>query len=339
MLANTSQLFSRRQDEKKAEEELQAKDWRIDQLDKEVGQLTVQVNWAKKKLSSLDSWTTRFLIEKDSHELDVKTQCRLLGLKRSSVYYQPRPTQTVAEREAAMHQIQEKAPSYGYRRMTMALRRRQGFEVGEKRVRRLCRQLGLKALFPGRKTTVPHPPHRKYPYLLRGLPIERPNQVWASDMTYLRTERGFMYRVTVIDWYSRKVLAQRFSTTLDKRFCIEAVQGALERYGAPDIFNSDQGCQYTRHEMTGLLAAHGVRISMNGAGRCADNVIQERIFRTVKYEAVYLKSYESVSEMKQGVTAFLGFYNQERLHSSLDYMTPDEVYFANFNQLHQKLVS
>ena len=268
----------------------------------------------------------------------MKAQCQLLGLNRSSVYYQPRPKQTAAEMEAAMHRIQEKAPSYGYRRMTLDLRR-QGFEVGVKQVRRLRRQLGLKALFPGRKTPVSHPEHRKSPYLLRGLPIVRSNQVWASDITYLRTERGFMYLVTVIDWYSRKVLAQRFSNTLDKRFCLEAVQEALERYGTPEMFNSDQGCQYTSREMTGLLASQGVRISMNGAGRCADNVIQERIFRTVKYEEVYLKSYESVSEMKQGVTAFLDFYNQERLHSSLDYMTPDEVYFAHFNQLQEKLVS
>ena len=237
-----------------------------------------------------------------------------------------------------MHRIQEKAPSYGYRRMTLDLRR-QGFEVGIKRVRSLRRQLGLKALFPGRQTTVPHPEHRKYPYLLRGLPIERPNQVWASDITYIRTERGFMYLVTVIDWYSRKVLSHRFSNTLDKRFCIEAVPEALQRYGPPEIFNSDQGCQYTSHFMTGLLTAHSVRISMNGAGRCADNVIQERIFRTVKYEEVYLKSYESVSEMKQSVTTFLGFYNQERLHSTLGYKPPDEVYFANFNQLQQKRVS
>ena len=258
----------------------------------------------------MDSWITRSLVEKDSPDLDVKTQCQLLGLNRSSVYYQARPKQMAPEMETAMHRIQEKAPSYGYRRMTMQLRR-EGFEVGVKRIRSLRRQLGLKALFPGRKTTVPHPKHRMYPYLLRGLSIERPNQVWASDITYIRTERGFMYLVTVIDWYSRKVLSQRFSNSLDKRFGIEAVQEALERYGTPECFNSDQGCQYTSHEMTGLLAAHGVKISMNGAGRCSDNVIQERIFRTVKYEEVYLKSYESVREMKQGVTAFLGFYNQE----------------------------
>ena len=201
-----------------------------------------------------------------------------------------------------------------------------GHCANRKRVRRLMRVLGLAGMAPGPDTSRPHPQHKVYPYLLRGVEIERPNQVWSTDITYVRLARGFVYLVAVIDWYSRKVLAWRVSNTLDSGFCVDCLGQALQAYGNPEIFNSDQGCQFTSDAFTGTLKAQGIAISMDGRGRALDNIFVERLWRSVKYEDVYLKGYASVPELLLGLADYFAFYNAERFHQSLDYLTPDAVY-------------
>lgn len=216
-------------------------------------------------------------------------------------------------------------PFYGSRRMTAYLRGL-GHRINRKRVQRLMRTLGLAGIAPGPNTSQPHPQHKVYPYLLRGLEIDRPGQVWSADITYLRLPRGFVYLVAVIDWYSRQVLAWRLSNTLDSGFCVDCLEQALRAYGAPEIFNSDQGCQFTAEAFTGVLKGHGVAISMDGRGRALDNIFVERLWRSVKHEDVYLRGYASVPELVMGLTEYFAFYNTERRHQSLGYRTPDEVY-------------
>ena len=201
-----------------------------------------------------------------------------------------------------------------------------GHRVNRKRVQRLMGILGLAGMAPGPDTSRPHPQHKVYPYLLRGVEIDRPNQVWSSDITYVRLARGFVYLVAVIDWYSRKVLAWRVSNTLDSGFCVDCLGQALQDHGLPEIFNSDQGCQFTSEAFTGALKARGVTISMDGRGRALDNIFVERLWRSVKYEDVYLKGYDGVPDLLLGLADYFAFYNAERFHQSLDYLTPDEVY-------------
>jgi len=216
-------------------------------------------------------------------------------------------------------------PFYGYLKMTAWLRR-QHHLVNKKRVARLMQLMGLQAVFPGRKTSIPAKGHKIYPYLLRGLAITRPNQVWSTDITYIQMSKGFMYLAAVIDWYSRYVLSWTLSNTLDGAFCLEALEQALQR-GTPDIFNSDQGAQFTAHAFTNRLTADNIRISMDGRGRALDNIFVERLWRTVKYEDVYLKNYEAVPALTIGLTRYFPFYNEDRPHQSLDYRTPEEVHF------------
>jgi putative transposase len=218
-----------------------------------------------------------------------------------------------------------KHPFYGSRRMRAYLRSL-GYQVSRKRVRRLMRQLGLAGMAPGPNTSRPHPQHPVYPYLLRGVTIVRPNQVWSSDITYIRLERGFAYLVVVIDWYSRKVLSYRISNTLDAGFCVECLQEALSGYGPPEMFNTDQGVQFTSEAFTGVLKEHGVKISMDGRGRALDNIFVERLWRTVKYEDIYPKGYATLPELEAGVERYFGFYNGERLHQALGEQTPNAVY-------------
>lgn len=216
-------------------------------------------------------------------------------------------------------------PFYGSRRMTVYLRGL-GHRINRKHVQRLMRTLGLMGMAPGPHTSQPHPQHKVYPYLLRGVEIDRPGQVWSTDITYLRLPRGFVYLVAVLDWYSRKVLAWRVSNTLDSGFCVDCLEQALRAYGAPAIFNSDQGSQFTADAFTQVLKDHGVAISMDGRGRALDNIFVERLWRSVKYEDVYLKGYASVPELLLGLTEYFAFYNAERCHQSLGNLTPDAVY-------------
>lgn len=267
------------------------------------------------------------MIDRGLGSVSIRRQCELVGLNRSSFYYQPAGESE--ENLLLMRLIDRqytKTPFYGWPRMTAYLRR-EGYEVNPKRVRRLMALMGLEAIYPKRKTSVPAPGHKRYPYLLRGLRIERPCQVWSSDITYVPMRGGFLYLVAVIDWFSRYVLAWQLSNTLDGLFCRVALREALE-WGVPTIFNSDQGAQFTAEEFTGILEGAGVRISMDGRGRAMDNVFVERLWRTVKYEHIYLMDYGQVPELEAGLHGYFQFYNHERPHQSLGYRTPAEVHYG-----------
>lgn len=252
-------------------------------------------------------------------------QCALLGLPRSSWYYQPAaPDPLTQELLNRLDEQYTRTPFYGSRRMTAWLQS-QGYPVNRKRVRRLLQILGLEAIYPKPKTSQPAPSHRIYPYLLRGLPITHADQVWSADITYLRLAQGWLYLMAILDWYSRYVVAWEVSNTLDTAFCVTALERALAQT-QPGIFNTDQGCQFTSQEFTGRLHAAQVRISMDGRGRALDNIFVERLWRTVKYEEVYLKSYTSVPEAIRNLDAYFRFYNDERLHQALEYRTPATVY-------------
>ena len=252
-------------------------------------------------------------------------QCALLGLPRSSWYYQPRPpSATTQELLDRLDEQYTRTPFYGTRRMTAWLRS-EGYAVNRKRVRRLLQLLGLEALYPKPQTSTPSPGHRLYPYLLRGVPITHADQVWSSDITYIRLTQGWVYLVAILDWYSRYVVAWELSNTLDSAFCLAALERALAR-ARPTIFNTDQGSQFTSLEFTGRLQDAAVRISMDGRGRALDNVFVERLWRTVKYEEVYLKGYETVPVATRSLGEYFRFYNEERLHQALAYRTPAAVY-------------
>lgn len=259
--------------------------------------------------------------------LPVSRQCQVLALPRSTAYYRPAPVSetdlVLMRRIDALHL---EHPFLGSRQLRDTLRL-EGCPVGRKRVTRLMRRMGIEAIYRRKNTSKRHPQHPVFPYLLRGLTIERPNQVWAMDITYLPMKRGFVYLAVVLDWASRRILAWRLSNTLTPDFCIEAVEEAIARYGPPEICNSDQGSQFTSAAFTGLLRGHGIRISMDGRGCWRDNVFVERLWKTIKYEHVYLHAYESVTEARRQLTLYITFYNTRRPHSSLDGQTPDTVYF------------
>jgi putative transposase len=257
--------------------------------------------------------------------LSVRRQCELLGLSRSSLYYEP--ARETGEDLRLMRKIDEQytaCPFYGSRRMTAWLTD-QGEEVNRKRVQRLMRVMGLEAVYPKPRLSVAGRGHKVYPYLLRGVKIERPDQVWSTDITYVPMTSGFMYLAAVIDWFSRYVIAWKLSNTLDGSFCLEMLDEALKG-GRPEVFNTDQGVQFTAAAFTGRLESAGVAVSMDGRGRALDNVFVERLWRSVKYEDIYLRGYEAVPELYQGLGRYFIFYNNERLHQSLDYRTPAAVY-------------
>jgi len=260
------------------------------------------------------------------HALPKTRRCELLDVARSSAYYQPEP---FSEADLALmrliDEIHLERPFYGSRRVRDELEDR-GHSVNRKRVQRLMRQMGLRALYPRRRTSQPGKGHKIYPYLLRDLSVERANQVWATDICYIPMAKGFMYLVAIMDWYSRRVLSWRVSNTLDTDFCIAALEEALQRFGTPEIFNTDQGSQFTSETFTGVLKRHGVAISMDGKGRWVDNVFVERLWRSVKYEDVYLRAYETPTELRTGLARYFEFYNTRRRHSALDRRTPDAVY-------------
>jgi putative transposase len=267
----------------------------------------------------------RALIEPQHASISLARQCEFLGLARSSYYYQPVPESE--ENLLLMRLLDEqytRTPFYGIKKM-MAWLRTQGHEVNHKRVARLLRQMGLMAVYPGLRLSQPAEQAVRYPYLLRGLSIDRVNQIWSTDITYIRLHRGFLYLVAIMDWFSRYVLAWRTSITLETAFCLEALEQAFAQ-ARPEIFNHDQGSQFTSTAFTARLQAAGVRIRWDGRGRALDNIFVERLWRSVKYEEVYLKEYQSVSEAESGLNAYFQFYNQDRLHQALDYQTPVQVY-------------
>jgi putative transposase len=272
----------------------------------------------------------RLLIDVDHPQLSISRQCELLGLNRSSYYYEP----AVETREnlALMRVIDQQYtdhPDFGSRRMTIWLGER-GHEVNRKRVQRLMRLMGLEAIYPKPKLSLPGQGHKIFPYLLRDVKIDRVDQVWSTDITYVPMPQGFMYLAAVIDWYSRYVLAWRLSNTLDGSFCLELLDEALG-LGRPEVFNTDQGVQFTAEAFTSRLLSAGVAVSMDGKGRCLDNVFVERLWRSVKYEDIYLRRYETVPQLSQGLGRYFPFYNEERPHQSLDYRKPGQVYRAGRN--------
>ena len=267
------------------------------------------------------------MIEPSHPRLSVASQCALVSISRSAFYYSP--TGESPLNLALMRLIDAaflECPYYGSRQMARHLRR-QGYTVGRKRTARLMAKMGLSPIYQKPRTSVPHPQHLVYPYLLKGLLIDRPNQVWCADITYIPMRRGFLYLVAIMDWATRKVLAWRLSNTMEADFCIEALEEALARFGAPAIFNTDQGSQFTSPRFTDVLKDAGVRISMDGRGRWMDNVFIERLWRSLKYECVYLHAFETGSELRAGLTRWIACYNAHRPHSALGGQTPDETYY------------
>lgn len=267
------------------------------------------------------------MIETTHPALSIRRQCQLVGLHRGSFYY--RAALETPLNLALMRVMDEeytRTPFYGYRKMTARLQQL-GYTVNRKRVARLMHKMGLQAIYPRPRTSIPDQQHKKYPYLLRDLTIARPNQVWSTDITYVPMTGGFMYLVAILDWYSRFVLTWQLSNTLDGLFCLEALRMALHR-GKPEIFNTDQGVQFTAYDFTGELATHQIQISMDGRGRAFDNIFIERLWRTVKYENIYLKDYRTVPDLETGLGDYFRFYNYERTHQSLAYRTPADVHFS-----------
>jgi len=263
-----------------------------------------------------------------SSDLSIARQCRLLEVPRSSFYYQPVPIPD--EDLELMHLIDAchlEHPYYGSRRIKGYLLDEYGLVVARKRIKSLMRKMGIVPIYPKPNTSRPNKTHQTYPYLLRGLKIDRPNQVWCADISYIPMAQGFLYLVAIMDWYSRKVLSWSLSNTMEVHFCLEALDEAIRRFGVPEIFNTDQGAQFTSQAWTDRLKDQGVRISMDGKGRFMDNVFIERLWRSLKYEEVYLKAYDTVAEAKEGIGAWMCFYNIRRRHQGLGNKTPDSVYF------------
>ncbi|MGB9429167.1 MAG: IS3 family transposase [Gammaproteobacteria bacterium] len=293
-----------------------------------IGQQALELDFLQRGARSIGRTERQERIDRD-HALPVVRQCELLGMARSTAYYRPAP---VPEADLALmrclDELHLELPFYGSRRLVDALADR-GQHVNRKRVQRLMRLMGIEALQGRRNTSRPHPGHAIYPYLLRGLAIDRPNQVWCADVTYVPMAQGFAYLVAIMDWYSRKVLAWSLANTLAADFCTSTLQEALTTHGRPEIFNTDQGSQFTCPDFTGVLKEHAIAISMDGRGRWMDNVFIERLWKSVKYEDIYLKAYGSIPEARAGLTRYFAFYNRVRRHQSLDRRTPDDVYYTS----------
>lgn len=266
------------------------------------------------------------MIEPSNYNVSITTQCRLLSISRSGWYYDPKGEPPLNLK--LMRLIDEQflsTPYYGSRQMARHLRRT-GYCVGRHRVRRLMQLMGLRAIYQEPRTSQPHPEHRVYPYLLRNLAVTKPNQVWCTDITYIPIRRGFLYLVAIMDWHSRKVLSWRLSNTMDTHFCVEALEEALALYGRPEIFNTDQGSQFTSFDFTNVLKENGIKISMDGKGRWLDNVFIERLWRSLKYECVYLNAFETGLQARADISKWLVHYNETRPHSTFNGQTPNEVY-------------
>lgn len=270
------------------------------------------------------------MVETENQHISIRRQCELIDLPRSSFYRDITRVVDCVEimLMRAIDELYTANPSLGSRRMVRQLRKERDLVVNRKCVRRLMKKMGIESMAPKPDTSRPNKQHKVYPYLLRNLPVTRSNQVWATDITYIRMAGGFVYLVAIVDWFSRKVLSWEVSVTFDAAFCVSALERALRRFGTPEIFNTDQGSHFTSEDFTGVLKNHNVQISMNGKGRALDNIFVERLWRTVKYEEVYLKEYASVRELKTSLGRYFRYYNELRSHSSLNDQTPDEVYAA-----------
>lgn len=269
------------------------------------------------------------MIDPEHRKLPLTRQCRLIGLARSTAYHRPRKgADKDAELRNRIDELYTKWPFFGTRQMRDMLRR-EGWNVGRKRVRRLMRIMGLEAQCPKPNLSRPAKGHKVYPYLMRTIQVDRPNRAWCADITYIRMQDGFMYLMAVMDWYSRKVLSWSLSNTMDTGFCLRALEDAVRTHGVPEVFNTDQGCQFTSREWTEALKSHGIRISMDGRGRALDNAFVERLWRSLKYEEVYLREYTGVGHLRESLAVYFEFYNHQRPHSSLDGLTPAEIHHGH----------
>ncbi|HYI29077.1 MAG TPA: IS3 family transposase [Bradyrhizobium sp.] len=298
----------------------------VKSLHAKIGELTLEKRFFRRSAHQGGIAERKAMIDRE-HDLSITKQAKALRISRGSVYYLPRP---VPEADLAIMQRLDRLHleyPFAGSRMLRGLLALQGCKIGRRHVKTLMRRMGIEALYRRPRTTKPGPGHKIYPYLLRGMEITRPNQVWAMDITYIPMARGFVYLAVVLDWATRRVLSWRLSITMEAAFCVETLEDALARHGKPGIFNTDQGSQFTGAAFTGLLAGHGIAISMDGKGAWRDNVFVERLWRSVKYEEVYLRAYETVGEARHSIGRYLDFYNGRRPHSSLDDMTPDQAYF------------
>ena len=341
-LQNASLAFDKRAVVKEYKDEIEQLSKEKDKIAKKLGEVIVERDWLVGKLRSLDLSTKRRLVDRrggvraDSKNPSLKRQLRLLRLSKTALYYKPATPFGSIEDKAlldAIDKIHTAYPYYGIRR-TVALLKRLGFSVGRKRITKAFAFMGIRALYPKRRTTQADTTHRRYSYLLHRyrnkkaqVCVAHPNEVWSGDITYIRLEKGYAYLCAIIDWHSKKILAYTLSSTMDTTLTVRTLQKALSRYGKPKIFNSDQGSQYTAKEHIETLERHGVSISMDAKGRSIDNIAIERFWRTLKYEDVYPSSYQTLKEAKEGIEAYICTYNKERLHSTLGYKTPDEVYY------------
>lgn len=288
---------------------------------------------AQKKIATFGLEERKQLIDEERGKYSLRKQCLLLGINRPSLYYKP---VGISERDQKMMNLLDEQyttmPFYGVIKMTKFLRGKE-YIVGKDHVRTLLRNMGLAAVHPKPNLSKPHPEHTVYPYLLKDVTIERPNQVWSTDITYVRLGQGFAYLTAIIDWYSRYVLSWRLSNTLDNSFCLEALEEALALHGSPEIFNTDQGSQFTSRDFIDVLAAKNISISMDGKGRAFDNIFVERLWRSVKYENIYLNCYQNIPEARNGLGIYFEFYNEVRFHQSLDYQTPERFYFGGYKTI------
>ncbi len=321
---NASGIFT---GEKKSAEWKEKK--KIDELYRQIGQQKVEIDWMKKKLRADKNLIEK--IDKNHPRLSTRRQAELLGIQRSNIYYKHRVKAEDDLYKEKKLDIREdpKMLSYGVRRMARELRR-QGIKIGRKRTKRLMKELRIKAIYCRPKTSIPNKEHLKYQYLLKNKEIKNPNEVWSTDITYIKTKKGYLYLTAIIDWHSRYILSWELSTTMEKEFCIQTLEKALN-IATPEIFNSDQGVQYTNTEHTDILKKNGIKISMDGKERCLDNVFIERFWRSIKYEYLNLKEYELIQELYADIKEYIDWYNKKRLHQSLGYKTPYEIYYKNQN--------
>lgn len=336
-LENASMAFDLGKATKTFKDEIADLKQENDALAKKLGKTTIERDWAVGKLRSLESSTKKGLVDfkLSNPSISITRQCDLMGLNRSTLYYKAKPASKTDLR--AMDRIDEIftdiSSTYGYRFMHQQLLE-DGFQIGRNKVLKLMNRMGIQAIFPRKKklTSIKNHAHKVYPYLLKGLNISRSNQVWSGDITYIPTQKGFMYLAAIIDWHSRSILSWKLSNCMDTALVTDVLKDAIDRFGTPDIFNTDQGSQYTSYDHIKLLKANGIQISMNGKGRSIDNIAVERFFRTLKYDEIYLQEYNDIKELHKGIDRYIDFYNNKRFHSALDYQKPMNVYRQGMNQ-------
>ena len=336
-LANASLAFDIGGATKAYKDEIDALKEENDALAKKLGKTTIERDWLQGKLNSSVSLKNRKeLVKTELTTIAIIRQCELLEINRSTLYYEAKPIKD--ENIKIMNRIDEIyteiSSTYGYRFMHKQLLQ-EGYAIGVNKVNRLMNQMGIQAIFPKKRrlTSVKHQQHKIYPYLLKSIEIQKSNQVWCGDITYIPIKGGHMYLAAILDWYSKSVLAWKLSSVMDTALATDVLKDAISKYGIPDIFNSDQGSQYTSFEHTNLLKQHNIQISMNGKGRSIDNIAIERFFRTLKYDEIYINEYASVSNLRSGITRYINFYNFERFHSSLDYDKPMNVYLKGVKKV------